>query len=188
MGASSPLSCLPLSPASPVLTAPSPSPPGMPSSGQIEQINRRAKMQNEERRAYQEKEAQCVSVCFFSGTVGCELTALAITTQACKRRVPVPHLGGARPLGSSLSSDCFPIHPPSLCLACCAVVPPLVQRQCRPCCRFATSQTLSSLSLAALPTVTVTHACLFQLSTVLVGTPLRLSSTGRQSTPTRLRP
>ncbi|TNY23634.1 hypothetical protein DMC30DRAFT_389060 [Rhodotorula diobovata] len=31
---------------------------GMPSSGQIEQINRRAKVQNEERRAYQEKEAQ----------------------------------------------------------------------------------------------------------------------------------
>ena len=32
----------------------------MPSSGRVEEINRRAKAQNEERRAYQEKEAQCV--------------------------------------------------------------------------------------------------------------------------------
>ncbi|BGP45823.1 hypothetical protein JCM10450v2_001658 [Rhodotorula kratochvilovae] len=31
---------------------------GMPSSGRVEEINRRAKAQNEERRAYQEKEAQ----------------------------------------------------------------------------------------------------------------------------------
>jgi len=32
----------------------------MPSSGHVEEINRRAKAQNDERRAYQEKEAQCV--------------------------------------------------------------------------------------------------------------------------------